>query len=295
MSFDLTALLVFLTVVAAGAMLLRRRLRVLDASLTAEIVCLACGTPAHKLSPDSFTCPTCRNDVRARGLGPRKPRSFTGPFWRITTFSAILCAAALLVTGVVTLALPRLEYLSEDASIWRSDQPYRLIEFSAAGTRSADHSQPRPLHGEVHADLFLTTGDLFTLELQSPALRYRVTDTAGHEIVPWSAPGAFDESAALQWFAAAGLSNDDHRLAARAAHAQILKLLGLPEPSTPPSWPGGSGGGSGGYSSHAGPPQSLIPATLLFWSLAWLGGLWLILRPPPNIPPKAPATNGGRT
>ena len=295
MSFDLTAVFVFLAAVAAGAILLRRRLRALDASQTADIVCLSCGTPAHKLSPDSFTCPTCRRDVRQRGLGPRKRAAFTGPFWRITAFSAILCAAALLVTAVINLALPRVEYISEDASVWRSDQPYRLIEFSAAGRRSADRPQPRILHGEVHADLFLTTGDLFTLEIQSPALRYRVTDTAGRDNVPWSAPGAFDESAALQWFAAAGLSDHDQQLAARAAYSRILKMVGLPERSPPPRWPGGSGGGSGGSSSGAGPPPHVVPAELIFWSLAWLFGVWLILRPPPKIPPATPATHGVQT
>ena len=295
MSLDLTALVVFLAVVIAAAILLRRRLPPLDAAQPNEMVCLACGTPAQKLSPDSFTCPTCRRDVRERGLGPRKRTVFTGPFWRITIFSAVLCAAALLAAAVLDLSLPRVEYVNEDASVWLSDQPYRLIEFSAAGYRSAENPQPRPLHGEVHADLFLTSGDLFTLEIQSPTLRYRITDTSGREKVPWSGAGAFHESAALQWFAAAGLSNEKHQTAARIAHSQILKMLGLPEPVPPPRWPGGSGGGSSGMNSYAGPPQSLMAVSLIFWSLAWLLGVWLILRPPLRIPPKTPAANEVQT
>ena len=296
MPLDVLALVVFVAVAAAGGWLIRDRVSRIEAARTGEPACLACGTPAQRMSPDSFLCPGCGRDVRARGLAVRNTGTFTGPFWRVVTFSAVLCAVALLVTSLATLALPRYEYVSEDASVWQSDGEVRFhMEFSTVGRRVGDAPQPRLLEGEVHADFFLTGGEVFTLEVQSPALRYRVLDTEGRERLTWSPPGAFDQSAALQWMVIATGSRDDYRVrdAAGSAYAQLHRMLGLPAPTPTASWRGSSGGGSSG-SSYAGPPAYVTPAALIVWSLLWLGGVWRILRRPRETAQATPAPQGAR-
>ena len=212
----------------------------------------------------------------------------------MVTFSAVLCALALLVTSVAILALPRYEYVSEEASVWQSDGEIRFqMEFSSVGRRIGDAPQPRLMEGEVHADLFLIGGEVFTLEIQSPALRYRVLDTEGRERLTWSPPGAFGQSAALQWMTIATGRRDDDRIqdAAGSAYAQMHRMLGLPAPTPTAHWRGSSGGGSSG-SSYAGPPAYVTPVALIVWLVAWFGGVWRILRRPPESSQVTPAAQG---
>jgi hypothetical protein len=294
MLLDVLALLVWIAVAVAGASVLRVRLPRADAALTGQPVCLVCGTPGRRLPADSFQCPGCGRDVRARGLAARKAGAFAGPFWRGVVFSAALCAVAPLVTSLLILALPRLEYISEYASVWGSGQEYRHLEFTAVGRRSADPPQPRPLEGEVHADLFLTNGEVFTLEIQCPALRYRILDTSGREKSTWSRAGAFDRWAVLQWMAAAGLGTGDKvRGAADSAYAELHRMLGLPAPTPQAHWRGNSGRGSSS-SSHGGPPAYVVPAAVIVWSLAWVAGVWRILRPPPKASSMTPPAQGAK-
>jgi hypothetical protein len=294
MLLDVLALVAWVAVAATGAWLLRVRLPRAQAAMIGEPVCLVCDTPARRMPPDSFLCPGCGRDVRERGLAVRTKGAFAGPFWPVVVFSAALCAVAPLVTSLLILALPRLEYISEYTSVWGSGQEYRHLEFTAVGRRIADPPQPRPLEGEVHADLFLTIGEVFTLEIQCPALRYRVLDTAGREKSTWSSAGAFDRWAVEQWMAAAGLGTGDKvQGAVDSAYAELHRMLGLPAPTPPANWRGSSGRGSS-RSSHGGPPAYVVPAAVIVWSLAWLAGVWRILRRPPKTSPATRPAQGAQ-
>jgi hypothetical protein len=288
------ALLTFLAVAALAAVLLMRRLPRAAARATGETVCLGCGTPARRLAPDSFRCPVCRHDVRELGLAAPKPGAFAGPLWRVITFSVILCGLVLLAAMLITESLPKVEYFSADADLWSQGQPYRRLVLIASGKRG-----PRREHfvGEIDADLFLENGDLFTLEIQSPPLRYRVIGPAGGEAVPWTAGNLLDESIILHWTAAAGLNtNDPDTLSiARQVHIKLREILG---PSLPPLPPlprvaGGSSGTGSSSSGSAGPPEYVAPIAVITGSLVWLAGVWVILRrrtgepsttPEPGVP-----------
>jgi hypothetical protein len=141
------------------------------------------------------------------------------------------------------------------------------------------------LEGELTADLFLMNGEVVTLEVQIPSLRYRVIDTAGREVVPPSAEGALDESAVVRWIAAAGLdpADRDVRALARASFIKIYGMLGRDLPPLAPLPPVAergsfSSGGSSSFAGSGGPPGYALPAAVIVWSLLWLAGLCFILR-----------------
>jgi len=294
---DFLPLMVFLAVVAVGAMLIRRHLPASTVATAGEPACLACGKAGRELRADTFLCTGCGRDLRERGVARRRPRAFAGAFWRVAFFSAALCVVALIGTGIAMSRPPRVNYISGESSQWSSEEPFERIDFFANGQRIGDHG---PLAGELEGDLFLHSGEVVTLELESPSLRYKVIDTAGREAEPLSAPGAFDESAALRWLAAGGLDPADLRVRARGrqAYLKVCETLGLPAalpPSDQPSLPGLSGGSSGGYSRSSNQAAFLMPAVVMTWSVLWLIGVWMILRrsarrpPPVRLPEGAPA------
>jgi hypothetical protein len=49
--------------------------------------------------------------------------------------------------------------------------------------------------------------------------------------------------------------------------------------------------GGSRHSGTRGPPPYALPAAVMFWSLVWLGGLWLIV-PRGKRPPPAPPVEG---
>src|SRR5688500_2065823 len=81
MSADLMALIILLAVLAAGGVVLYRRLPRPGHGVSGAQACVACGMPAGRLSPDSFRCPGCGRDVRELGLAPAAGRSIARPFW----------------------------------------------------------------------------------------------------------------------------------------------------------------------------------------------------------------------
>jgi hypothetical protein len=296
-TLNLLALLIFLAAAIAGAVLLKRRLPRAAAAAAAASppVCLDCGAPARLLPTDSFICPTCRHDVRDLGLAAKNPRAFTGPFWNVVTFTAGLCALALIATLITTLTLPVVQTFSTETDIWSSAPgPYRRIVLNVGGNwipQDRDPDTPRVVEAELYADLFLDTGEVFTLELESPSFRYRVIDTAGREVVPWSTTRELDESPFLRWLSAAGLNAADPtvRFTAQNVHTRIcdgLRIKNRPVTLQPISG-GFSGSTSGNSSSSGGPPQYRTPLLVIVASPLWLAGLWLFLRPRRRRPSRA--------
>jgi hypothetical protein len=277
---DLLPVAVFLAVIAVGAVLIRCRLPASAAKATDEPECMGCGKPGRDLPADSFVCSGCGRDVREQGLARRRPRAFAGAFWRVVVFSAVLCVVALVGTGIIVSRLPQVTSISAESSVWPSGESFERMDFLANGQRTGDKG---PLQGELEGDLFLRSGEVVTLEVQSPSLRYKVIDAAGRDAVPLSAASAFDESAVMRWLSAGGLDPADPLVRSRAwqTYLAVCETLRLPAPATPPDRPGLpslSGGGSGGYSSSSLQPAFLMPAAVTIWSVLWLIGVWLILR-----------------
>ena len=296
----LFAILAFCTCAFAGLLLLWRRLPRADVAAAGEAVCLACKSPAARLSPNSFICPACHRDVRDFGIGPRPTSPFQGPLWRVLTFSVILAVLALVASAIAFSALPRVHHVHTNQSLRMSGVDEQRVEMSVNGFRTPPDDADAPLEGDLIADLLLTTGDVSTLEVHSPALRYRVTDSAGHDRIPPSPPGAFNESAVLQWLAASGLDTKRHHVRSRARriYEQIREMLSLPPtplpplptPDEPPVSQSISGGSS--YSGSTAPPQYVTPLALIISSILWLAGVCLILRHrrTPPTPRPTPST-----
>jgi hypothetical protein len=291
----LLALLVFCACAVAGFILLRCRLPAAERDATGRPVCLACHTPAARLSPDSFLCPTCNHDVRICGLAPIPAGTYQGPLWRVLTFSVILCVLALVATALAHVVLPRSHHFSSNTTIHLPVDGFRRMELTLDGHRTHRASQPRTIDGQLHADLLLSTGDLVTLEIQSPSLRYRVTDADQREIIPLSPHDPLDESAVLRWMSAGGLNPDryDVRSAARQAYTRIRQMLDLPPVELQPlpappddrsrrALMGGSTSIGGGQSASADVPEFVLPYSMIFWSVLWLAGVAYILRRRPT-------------
>jgi hypothetical protein len=294
MLLDLLPLVVFLAVVAVGTMLIRRHLPTSAASTAGEPACLACGKAGRELRADTFLCTGCGRDVRERGVARRRPGAFAVAFWRVVIFSAALCVIALVGTGITMSRLPQVTSISAESSDWPSGESFEQMDFVADGQRTGHQG---PLAGELEGDLFLQSGEVVTLELQSPSLRYSVTDGAGREAVPLSAAGAFDESAVLRWLSTGALDPADPRVRARArqAYLKVCTTLGLPAQATssePPSLPSLSGGSTSGYSSSSSQAAFLMPAVVMTWSVLWLIGVWLLLRRPVRRAAPTPLPEG---
>jgi hypothetical protein len=292
--FDLLPVAVFLTVVALGILLVRRRLPASAGAAAGEPMCFVCGKAGRELPADSFICGGCGHDVRERGLARRRSRAFAGAFWRVLVFSAGLCGVALVGTGIIMSRLPQSNYISAQSSVRPSGESFERMNFVADGQQTRNQG---PLDGELEGDLFLHNGEVVTLEVQSPSLRYRVIDAAGHDSVPLSAPGAFDQSAVIRWLSAGGLDPADPLVRSRAwqAYMAVCKTLRLPAPATPtdqPSLPNLSGGGSGGYSSSPHEPAFLMPVVVMSWSVLWLIGVWLVLPRPVRTAAPTPLPEG---
>jgi len=302
LTLSLIALAVFLSALLGAAVLLWRRLPGAAAASAGEVACVRCGTPGRLLAADSFLCPACRHDVRDLGVALARPGAAAGPLWRVVGFSAALGVVALAGTAIGVQAMPRTQYVAAEASFWQSGKGYRLVMFAVNGRRIMRGAERGPLEGELTADLFLTNGEVLTLEVQSPSRRYRVIDTAGREVVPLSADGAFNESAVLQWTAAVPEPdpfNKDGPPLARKAYAKIYEMLGpeLPPPSPAPPAPPvveAETLSTGSSSSHggSGPPAYALPAAVMGWSLIWLSGLCFILRRSQRERAPAPAGQG---
>jgi hypothetical protein len=294
------AALIFFACAVEGLLLLRRRLPAAELAANGHPVCLACRAAASRLSPDSFLCPSCRRDVRIHGLAPIPAGAYDGPVWRVLTFSVILCVLALVATALAHAALPRIQQFSSDTTIHLPADDFRSIQLTAHGRRAHPDPRRRAVDAELHAHLLLNTGDLFTLEVQSPSLQYRVIDADEREVLTLSPPGAFDESAVIRWMSAAGLDpqRPDVQLAAREAYIRIRQTLHVP-PENLPRLPRSAEalrnvmGGvtmSGGSSASAGPPDDVLLHAVIFWSVLWLAGVAYILRRRPS-PEPTPAPN----
>jgi hypothetical protein len=296
MTLSLLALIVVFAALAAAAVL--RRLPGAAEAAAGEVVCVRCGTPGRLLAADTFVCPVCRHDVRDLGVALVRPGVGAAPLWRIV-LCTVVCAIGLGATNFVMQEAPRVYYTENEASLrqQRAGSAYRRVEFRATGRRVTPGAQREPLEGDLTADVFLTNGQVFTLEVFSPSLRYRVIDTAGREAVPLTAEGAFNESAVLQWLAAAGLDPSDRviRALARAAYQRVDELLNLWLPPPPPlEYVGGysTGGSAGGGGFGGGLPPYALPAAVAFWSVLWLAWLWVALRRRQRGRPPAPPREG---
>jgi hypothetical protein len=281
---DVLALIVFCACALTGVVLLWRRLPPADVAAAGQTVCLNCKAPTSKLSPDSFICPGCGQDVRHTGVGPRPSKPFRGPLWRVLNLSVGVCFLTLIGAAIALTALPRVHYVSSEVSLRVSGPDDQRVELTVHG-RTRPDARPAPVEGQLHADLLLATGDVFSLEVESPSLRYRATDSNQREVIPMSAPGALDEPAVLRWMESAGLDTTRHnvRFLARETFRRIREMLSLPEtplsPLPPSSSLGGSVSGGASYSGSTAPPQSATAVALIVGSIVWLTGLVWILRP----------------
>ncbi len=272
---DLTACLVFLAVIIAGAVIVWRKLRMAGEAAAGELVCVGCRTPARLLSSDSFVCPGCHQDVRLLGIALDRPTRLTMPFWQVLIFSAALCAIAMVTSGELSSRL-RVKYTSIQSKMQFADEAYQSVDVVLTGWR---HSPEGPLHGELYADMFLRNGQAITLVIDSPSRRYRLIDINGHE---QPSQESFGQEAALRWLSMAGLDSADPVVRQeagwmRARMDDFLKgndrsLFGFPDAR--PRYMGGGGGSSGG----SGNPETLMPSLVVGWALIWLAGLLLVLR-----------------
>jgi hypothetical protein len=275
-TLNLTACLVFLTVAISGAMIVWRKLRDAGEAAAGELVCVRCRTPARLLSPDSFVCPGCHQDVRQLGIALDRPKRLTRPFWHVLIFSAALCAVAMVTTGELSSRL-RVRYVSIQSNMQFAGEAYQNVDFVLTGWRHSDG----PLHGELYADMFLKNGQAVTLVIDSPSRRYRLIDIKGHE---WPSQESIGQEGALRWLSMAGLDTANPEVRQQEASwmsARIEDLLSGNDrsPFGPwdrrPRYMGGGGGSSGG----SGDPEMLMPSLVIGWSLIWLAGLTLIVRP----------------
>jgi hypothetical protein len=274
---NLLAIFVFFAVVVAGAMLIWQRLPRGAMGAVGEPLCLACGTRARELLADSFLCPACGRDVRDLGLAAGKRRAFAEPFWRLIAFTIVLCIVALVTTSVVLGTASPVFHVSSESIHSGDGKTFQRMDLALSGKQSGAQG---PLEGELDADLLSVGGNLVTLEIHSPSLRYEVLDDTGHALVPLS-QGSFDESAILRWMTAAKMDTADPQVRgkARAIYHEICRMLKVTPQALPPLEIGSTAGASSGsYSNSEGPPTYLMPPCLMAWSVAWLAGTWLILR-----------------
>ncbi|HSZ54602.1 MAG TPA: hypothetical protein VK797_03015 [Tepidisphaeraceae bacterium] len=288
MILDLIATAVFVSVVLTAVVLVWRKLPVAGAIAAGEPVCLACQIPAGLLAADSFICPACRRDVRVLGIGLVRPRGFAAPFWRLVNYSVGLCAVGLIASALVTANLPTVDYVSALSNTQVEGEPYENLDINVTGRRTGNG----PLEGELSADLYLNNGELVTLVVQCPGLRYRVIDTRGHES-QWS-DEPLSQEAVLSWLAAGGMDVADPQIR-RQAPWMLRKLesglAGMPDASfgeattlQPRYFRGGTSS-----TSSSGPLPQAVPLCVIAWSLIWLAGMWLILRQATLTPGGGPA------
>ena len=288
---DVLALIVFCACALTGVVLLWRRLPLADVAAVGQNVCLNCKFPASSLVADSFICPGCGRDVRHMGVGPRSSKSFRGPLWRVLNFSVGVCFVTLIGAAIALTALPKVHYVSSDVSLRVTAPEFQRVELTAQGHIRPDATT---VEGRLHADLLLASGDVFSIEVESPSLRYRAADSDQREVIPMSSPGALDERAVLRWMESAGLdsSRNNVRFLARETHRRIREMLSLPEtPPSPPSSPviGSYSIGTSNSGSTA-PPHSATAVALIVGSMIWLTGLVWILRPTGSARRQVPST-----
>lgn len=291
------AIFAFLAAMVIGFGIIWRRLPRASEAAVGEPFCIACGTPASQFSAESFSCPQCGRDARELGLAAIKPLAKVDPFWRLVGFSAVLCLLALISAAALLAALRQTSEVSIESTYWGDGTVYQRFSVTADGNWKSNGQ----FEGELNADLYTLEGKLRTLEVRCPSLHYEVMDDTGRALVGQSGD-KFDYSAVLQWMRAAKLDPDTPGVQAEARRAyyqvcQTLKLTPepLPTPQTTSLMTSGSSSdsmisGSSGYSGSAHAPASVMPASLIAWSLAWLVGTWLILRP---RRPQSPSGEGG--
>jgi hypothetical protein len=229
------------------------------------------------------------------GVGPRPSKPFRGPLWRVLNLSVGVCFLTLIGAAIAVTALPKVYYVSSKVSLRLSGPEYQRMELSVHG-RTRPDATPAPVEGQLHADLLLATGDVFSLEVESPSLHYRATDSDQREVIPMSSAGALDERAVLRWMESAGLdpSRNNVRFLARESYRRIREMLLLPEtplsPLPPRSSLEGSISGSAGHSGSSAPPQYATAVALIVGSMVWLTGLVWILRPTVSSRRQVPST-----
>lgn len=277
MILNLLAIFVFFAALLTGMILLWRRLPRASAVAVGEIYCLSCWTPARQFAADNFVCPTCGRDARVLGLAAKRPAAHADPFWRFIWFTAILSFLALISTAVLLNNSREVYGTSTESDYWSDGKANIRLDLTAHGTSG---SSDRPFTGELEGDLVSVDGDLITLEIQSPSLRYEVVSDSGSSVVPLS-QGAFDEEAILRWMSIAKLNPTDAlvRHSARATYEQICHTLKLtPKPATFAERGSSNGSMGGTYSGLQTVAPVLMPVCVIAWSAAWLIGVWLILR-----------------
>ena len=196
--------------------------------------------------------------------------------------------------------LSPVHYISAHVSWWSEGELYQSLNIDVSGRQAGS----APLAGKLHADLFLISGELVTLEVDSPSLHYRVIDREGRESVRPS-DARFGEPAVLRWIGASGLNPSDREVHAwaLAACSKIGNMLALRLESVPRSIEAQSGFKDGASSffgdsldfstnSFSGPPAYAIPTAVMGWSVLWLGGLQLILRRGARKSPPDPSNVG---
>lgn len=272
MILNLSACVVFLAAIVTAVATVGRKLRVAGEAVAGEPVCQGCRTPARLLTPGSFVCPGCHRDVRQLGIGIDRPKGLTSPFWHVVSFTAILCVIALVTTGVLS-SVHRRTYVTTRTDLQFTGEAYQSVELLLTGRRSANG----PLNGELYADMFLSNGQVVTLVIDSPSRRYRLIDSDGHE---WPSQESFGEDAALRWLSMAGLNAAEARQQAGWIRAQIENLLignsafTFRSSDARPHYTGGGGSSS----SRGGGSDTLLPLSVMGWSLAWVVGVMVIVR-----------------
>lgn len=275
MILNLVAILVLLGAVTVVIVLLWG-LRGAHASAAGEPVCLACGAPASQLAADSFICPSCGRDVRQNGLAAKPPGVLAQPFWRFVVFTAIVCVVSLFTTGWLQARYRQVNIVANDSEFWGDGAHNYRANLNANLTRSGDHGRT---WGELDGELISASGQLLTLQIHCPSMRYEVLDETGRAIAPLSR-GAFDEPAVLKWLSAAEMDTSDPlvRGAARRTYLAICNRLEV-QPGQLARIDSGmmSGGSTGGYTSSESVPPAITCTCVIAWSIVWLIGSWLIL------------------
>jgi hypothetical protein len=293
---NLLALVVVVAVVVVATLIIRRCLPLAAAAVAGEPVCLGCGTPARLLPADSFLCPVCKRDVRERGVGFRNPGAFATPIWRVLVFSALFCVVSIIATSlVIWVLLPEEKYTSVTQSVTpHENETGWLLNFNAV-RRQVGRG---PMEGELYADLLSSSGELVTLEVLGPSLRYRIIDLTRMDSAPPS-EGTLDESAVLRWMSAAKLNIDgeDTRTLARYTYWKIGNMLGQDAPTPLQTGEGGgiafaSSGGSSFSGWSGSPPKYAVPTAMIIWPLLWLAGLLRIIRECRPNPQSATSSKG---
>jgi hypothetical protein len=270
MVLNLIALACMAGAVVAAVMLFRRRVRRpgLGGDGDSPNFCLRCGWPAEGLT--SFTCAGCGHDVREAGVGPRRGRSVLALFWTEVAFTCLYLVLAMIATGALVSALPRVHVVSRTTSMTVSLPEIRGVELTLEGRGPSDDD----IHGTLTGELY-GAKQAVVLEVDRPGGRWRLLDMGGRQL---DAGDGLDAGVIDRWIEQAGAPTQtpDGRAAAAYIAEAVGQLAGrridVPPVVRSLSYSSTGGGGSSSY-----PDRRWLPLTFIVAAALWLAGVYLIL------------------